>query len=189
MHSNTMQGADYLAKLSGNRILLPDFFRGKSWPVDNIPPKEGRPFLNNWIQTVGSWEKIRPSLLATIEYLKANNTNVIGVSYPRYATSTNYLLLCSHTRLCQAYGFCFGAKKLMQGAHENLFRSMALVHPSFFQPDDADNVAAPIALIPSGGEDKDVMNAFWERIQQKPIAAKSIRQDFVSCLTLTLPKL
>lgn len=68
----------------------------------------------------------------------------------------------------------------MQGAHENLFKSMALVHPSFFLADDADNVNAPVALIPSGGEDKDVMNAYWEKIQQKPIFAKSIRHDFVS---------
>jgi hypothetical protein len=57
---------------------------------------------------------------------------------------------------------------------------MALVHPSFFQPDDADNVTVPIALLPSQGEDQEVMNAFWERIQKKDIAQKSIRQDFVS---------
>lgn len=80
MHNNTLQGADHLAKSSGYRVVLPDFFRGQSWPVDNIPPKEGRPFLNKWIQSVGSWEKVRPGLLATIEYLKANGVTTIGVS-------------------------------------------------------------------------------------------------------------
>ena len=81
--------------------------------------------------------------------------------------------------ITQAYGFCFGAKKLVQGANEKLFRSMALVHPSFFQPEDADNVSVPIALLPSQGEDKDVMNGFWDKIQEKDIAKQSIRQDFV----------
>lgn len=69
----------------------------------------------------------------------------------------------------------------MQGADEDLFKAMALVHPSFFQPEDADNVKAPVALIPSGGEDQAVMDGFWERIQKKPdVAVKSVRVDFVS---------
>lgn len=72
----------------------------------------------------------------------------------------------------------------MQGAHENLFKSVALVHPSFFQPEDADNVNVPVALLPSGGEDQAVMNGYWERIQQKPIAKNSIRQDFVRTFPL-----
>ena len=56
---------------------------------------------------------------------------------------------------------------------------MALVHPSFFQPEDADNVAVPVALLPSQGEDKDIMNAFWDKIQTKDMAKLSVRQDFV----------
>jgi hypothetical protein len=62
-----------------------------------------------------------------------------------------------------------------------MFRSMALVHPSFFVAEDADNVTVPVALLPSQGEDQDTMNGFWKRIQEKDIAKKSIRQDFVSC--------
>jgi hypothetical protein len=79
LHSNTLQGADVLARSSSYRIVIPDFFRGVSWPVDNIPAKEGRPFLNNWIQDIGSWEKIRPSLLAVVEALKAEGVTSIGV--------------------------------------------------------------------------------------------------------------
>ncbi len=79
MHPNTLQGADHLAKVSGYRVVIPDFFRGASWPVDNMPPKEGREFLSAWIQERGTWEKIRPSLLATVERLKADGATSLGV--------------------------------------------------------------------------------------------------------------
>lgn len=80
MHSNTLQGADHLAKVTGYRIVVPDFFRGQSWPVDNIPPKEGRPFLNAWIQNIGSWEKVRPGLLATLSLVQKDGAKSVGVS-------------------------------------------------------------------------------------------------------------
>jgi hypothetical protein len=68
----------------------------------------------------------------------------------------------------------------VQAAHLNLFKAIALPHPSFFVPEDAENVSCPVALLPSSGEDKDVMNGFWERIQKKPFAAQCVREDFVS---------
>jgi len=36
----TEQGADLLSHaLSGTKVIMPDFFRGKPWPVDDFPPK------------------------------------------------------------------------------------------------------------------------------------------------------
>jgi hypothetical protein len=64
-------------------------------------------------------------------------------------------------------------------AQENFFEAMALVHPSLWQPEDADDITVPVALLPSKGEDKDVMDEFWNRIQKKPFASKCVRQDFV----------
>jgi hypothetical protein len=61
---------------------------------------------------------------------------------------------------------------------------MALVHPSLWQPEDADNMTVPVALLPSQGEDIDVMNKFWDRIQKKPFANKCVRRDFVRCIPL-----
>lgn len=90
MHSNTLQGADHLARVTGYRIVVPDFFRGQSWQVDNIPPKEGRPYLNAWIQNIGSWEKVRPGLLATLELVQKDGAVSIGVRVPqRLATPHN----------------------------------------------------------------------------------------------------
>jgi hypothetical protein len=58
---------------------MPDFFRGKGWETDNIPPKEGRPAMQVYIQSIGSWELVRPDLLATIEYLEKEGKTSIGV--------------------------------------------------------------------------------------------------------------
>jgi dienelactone hydrolase len=69
-HNNTLQGADHLAEKLGCQVFMPDFFRGDSWPVENMPPKEGRPYLNAWVQERGSWDKVQPDLLATVKYLK-----------------------------------------------------------------------------------------------------------------------
>lgn len=81
----------------------------------------------------------------------------------------------------QGYGFCFGAKKLIQAQPDNLFASVALIHPSFFVPEDGHAVQVPALLVPSGGEDQTIMNAFWAGVQAKSgvIAEKSVRQDFL----------
>jgi len=80
LHNNTLQGADHLAQQNGYKIFVPDFFGGKSWDIDNIPPREGRPALNAWIQEVGSWEKVRPILIAVVERLRKKEATSIGVS-------------------------------------------------------------------------------------------------------------
>lgn len=84
----------------------------------------------------------------------------------------------------KAYGFCFGAKKLAQaaagGGHLHLFSAVVLVHPTNLAPEGGDLFAVPVALIPSGGEDPDVMNGIWERLMKKDFKGKCLRRDFVS---------
>lgn len=84
-------------------------------------------------------------------------------------------------RTLQGYGFCFGAKKLIQAQPDNLFDSVALIHPSFFVADDGNHVQVPALLVPSQGEDQTIMDAVWAGIQAKggDVASKSIRQDFL----------
>jgi dienelactone hydrolase len=82
MHANTLQGADVLATQCGYRIVVPDFFRGLQWDVENIPPREGRPVLDAWIQKVGSWEIVRPDLLAVVQRLKDDGAITIAVGQP-----------------------------------------------------------------------------------------------------------
>lgn len=41
----------------------------------------------------------------------------------------------------------------------------------------------PIALLPSGGEDGQVMDKFWERMQEKAFAERNVRKDFVGFIS------
>lgn len=85
-----MQGADYLGKKLGYKIVMPDFFRGKAWDPDNIPPREGRPFLNAWIQEIGSYEKVRPGLFATIEWMKSQGCEELSVRPSHTSSKAGY---------------------------------------------------------------------------------------------------
>lgn len=71
-----------MASICGYRIVIPDFFRGQGWSTDNIPPKEGRPVLDAWIQSAGSWEKVRPGLLETVKCIRNDGATSIAVSDP-----------------------------------------------------------------------------------------------------------
>jgi hypothetical protein len=62
-------------------IAMPDFFRGKGWDTTNVPPKEGRPAMQAYIQSVGAWEIIKPDLAATVEWLKGEGRDDIGVCF------------------------------------------------------------------------------------------------------------
>jgi dienelactone hydrolase len=86
--------------------------------------------------------------------------------------------------MIKAYGLCFGAKKIVQAAHLELFNAVVVAHPSFFQPEDADNISVPIALMPSDGEDKAIMDQFWARIEEKSFADKCYRENFVCIIRL-----
>lgn len=79
LHRNTLQGADHLAQQCGYKIIVPDFFRGKPWDINNIPPREGRPALNAWIQEAGAWVTVRPALIAVVERLRREGAISIGV--------------------------------------------------------------------------------------------------------------
>jgi len=157
-HNNTFQGADVLAKETGYRIVLPDFFRGQGWDVNNVPPREGRPALDAHIQKVGAIEIVLADLVHVTEHLNRDGATSIG-----------------------GYGFCWGAKKLTQAedAGLHLFNALAFVHPSFKQKGDAIHLSVPCALVPSQGEDQEIMNDFWSTVQSKPFANKCVRKDFL----------
>lgn len=86
MHANTLRGADYLASKSGLKIVIPDFFHGDGWDPSNIPPKEGRPALDAWIQKAGSLEAVQPVLNAAVAHVKSQGATAIGVCYQRHST-------------------------------------------------------------------------------------------------------
>lgn len=159
-HPNTFQGADRLAQRLGYQIVIPDLFRGRGWETSDMPPKEGREKMQAYIQSIGAWEVIRSDLRATVTCLESKGRTDIGV-----------------------YGFCFGGKKLVQAAAagEDFFKAVALVHPTNLAPEDGELFNVPVALIPSGGEDRAVMDAIWGSLMKKAFAGKCVRKDFLDC--------
>jgi hypothetical protein len=82
MAPNTLQGADVLAKLTGFRIVVPDFFRGRVWDHTNFPPKEGFASLQKWIGGVGEWNKvIRPDLEKVVAALREDGCSDVAVCF------------------------------------------------------------------------------------------------------------
>ncbi len=60
------------------------------------------------------------------------------------------------------------------------FNAIAMVHPSNTLIEDANGVSVPLALLPSNGEDPQIMDGFWDIIKTKPFHDKCVRKDFVS---------
>jgi hypothetical protein len=58
---------------------------------------------------------------------------------------------------------------------------MAWIHPTRLEKTDGEKCNVPVALVPSGGEDPEIMNAIWGDLQKKDFSEKCVRKDFVSC--------
>lgn len=67
-----------------------------------------------------------------------------------------------------------------------LFRAMAWIHPTNLEKTDGEICNIPVALVPSGGENSEVMDAIWESLKKKEFGKKCVRKDFVSCTTLSV---
>lgn len=80
---NVLQGADTFAKqlqASGRNalVVLPDFFHGAPYDVNNFPPKEGFGPVIQWINDNGNEEKITPTLNKVSAYLSSRGVKKVG---------------------------------------------------------------------------------------------------------------
>ncbi|KAJ9071081.1 hypothetical protein DSO57_1000756 [Entomophthora muscae] len=68
-HNNTFLFCDRLAE-SGFRVILPDFFHGKPWSLENFPPSNFDD-LKQWAFVDHSWaNKVKKDTLFVLEHLK-----------------------------------------------------------------------------------------------------------------------
>ncbi|PKI84675.1 carboxymethylenebutenolidase [Malassezia vespertilionis] len=149
----TQQGADMLAAASKAKVVMPDFLRNKPWPIDAFPPRnddESKRF-NEWLETVGNVGNSVKEVLAISTALKEGGAERLGL-----------------------YGFCWGGKVVSYVAGQSSpFVGVALVHPAFVAPEDANNVTVPIAFFPSKDEPKKDTDEFWRLLKEKaPKAAE-----------------
>ena len=127
IHSNPLQLCDKIAA-AGFTVILPDFFRGKPWPLDKpIVPEELMP----WITTAGSAEVIDKDVNSIINYLNENG----------YSTEKLGFL-----------GFCWGGKHAVRYCSDERFRACATAHPSFLKEEDVINAKCPVAALLSKDE-------------------------------------
>ena len=137
-HPNAYQVADILAA-KGFLVVMPDFFRGKEWPLEDFPPKDG--FAGERFQgflKALTYEALKPRLEQGLKILSALGATSIG-----------------------AVGFCWGGKLAIRALGDGLVKAGASPHPSFFTPEDAKAVQGPFALLPTkdDGELTDVKEA------------------------------
>ena len=127
LHSNVFQLCDRLES-AGFCVVLPDFFRGKPWPLNEPIDREA---LMKWISEAGSWEVVLNDVNAMFDYLKENgySTNKVGF-----------------------VGFCWGGKQAFRLAADPRFAACATAHPSFLTEEDAQNAKVPLAVLLSKDE-------------------------------------
>jgi len=143
-HNNTKQVADIIAEEFGFRLLMPDFFRNVYWDINNFPPKDPQELVT-FINTRGDWEDyVKMDVVNVIEHFKSTeNVTEFGI-----------------------YGMCWGGKISTRAAVEvPEIKAAVLVHPSSVTTDEADEVVAPMYLLPSRGEAN--MLPFYMVLQQK----------------------
>lgn len=55
--NNTRRYADLLAAKSNANVIMPDFFQGESWPIDDFPAKNSGAF-SDWLKKISNWDYI-----------------------------------------------------------------------------------------------------------------------------------
>lgn len=55
--NNTRRFADMLADQTNAHVLLPDFFHGEPWSLDDFPPKHSEVF-SEWLEKISRWEDV-----------------------------------------------------------------------------------------------------------------------------------
>ena len=63
-------------------------------------------------------------------------------------------------------------------AKEGLVSAVAIVHPAMLEAADGAAVTVPVALLPSGDEDRQTMDDFWAEVQKRPFAEKCVYKYF-----------
>ena len=141
-HMTTQQGADKLSESLKVPVFMPDFLRGKPWPVEGFPPRsdEEQKKLGEWFGTIGSIPDRLKDMEGVTSALKSKGYAKLGL-----------------------YGFCWGGKiASLTGNAGTPFLAVSQVHPAMVAPEDAKNVTVPLAFFPSKDEPENDVNAYWE---------------------------
>lgn len=146
----TLQGADILAygdKEKQYQVFMPDLFEGNPADITWYPPdtpEKGKKLgeFFSGIAAPPKHVKRVPELVAAIkkEYSGLESFAVIG--------------------------YCWGGKIVNLVSQEGTpFKAAAAIHPAMVDPADAPKVTIPIAVLPSGDEDKEAVTGYEKALK------------------------
>eukprot|EP00386_Alphamonas_edax_P012947 GDKI01040162.1.p1 GENE.GDKI01040162.1~~GDKI01040162.1.p1 ORF type:complete len:259 (-),score=85.25 GDKI01040162.1:212-931(-) len=151
-HPNTYQWCDKLAAAAGVRVVMPDIFRGKPWPVDPWPPVGD---LMGWIQKEGTEEAVDRDVKKVMPWLAAQGVKATAV-----------------------HGFCWGGLRAFNQAATGVFKAVGTCHPSFVTAEVASAVHVPAMVLNSKDESDEQMNAVEEVLRKNLGSDKLVNEWF-----------
>ncbi|KTW28173.1 hypothetical protein T552_02032 [Pneumocystis carinii B80] len=155
----TKQCVDLLSSGLDARIIMPDFFKKKPYPIDRFPPDtpEKRKEFSDFISGPADPEKNLEVLGSIIKEVKQDETESLGV-----------------------LGFCWGGKlSVLGGGHfGDELKSVAMIHPAMVDPKDAANLKVPVCSLLSKDEPVDQCNEFEKIVKTKSFADACIFKTF-----------
>ncbi|EMR09674.1 hypothetical protein PNEG_01863 [Pneumocystis murina B123] len=155
----TKQCIDLLSSGLDARIIMPDFFKGNPFLIENFPPDtpEKKKELSNFISGPANPEKNLQVLGSIIKDVKQDDVESLAV-----------------------FGFCWGGKlSVLSGGHfGNELKSVAMIHPAMVDPKDATNLKVPICSLISKDEPINECNEFEKIVKTKSFAETCIFKTF-----------
>ncbi|KAM7539054.1 hypothetical protein Aperf_G00000051157 [Anoplocephala perfoliata] len=130
--NNTRRYADLLAAKSNANVIMPDFFQGESWPIDDFPAKNPST-LADWLKKISDWDYITLVLSTSNDYLKT-------------------VLSEEHRKRLGILGFSWGGKQVMRACSSKDYGYLAgvSVDGSLVEAEDAEKLSIPVFFMPSG---------------------------------------
>ncbi|KAF8575506.1 alpha/beta-hydrolase [Ramaria rubella] len=149
----TLQAADILAKTLNATVVLPDLFEpDEPFPQEDYPPNtpERHAKLQAFFGAAGRIDKAVENVKKVAGILRGNGFTKIGT-----------------------YGYCWGGKVTTLVGSGTLVDAVAAIHPAMLDVKDADNLAVPLGLFPSGDEPIEEYEKIIKEIAKKPFASKN----------------
>ena len=146
----TLQGADNLAAGNGGqqcKVFMPDWFNGNAVPAEWYPPdtEEKQKKLGEWFGN--------------------NDPHGVAAALPQFVQAAQ--AANPSIKSWAILGYCWGGKvvELITSSDKNPFSVAAAAHPAMIDPQGADKIAVPFALLASGEDPADDVKAFESRLK------------------------
>lgn len=152
--SQTLQGADILAKTVDATVFMPDFFgEGNAFPIEKYPPPDdkAKQEIQDFFGGVASPALAIDGLVKFATVLKGDGYKKIG-----------------------AIGYCWGGKVVSLSAlnTDSNLNAISIVHPSMLSVQDYEGLTIPLGLYVSNDEPKAKFDEIVELLSKKQFSAK-----------------